>query len=370
MDDPGVQNPGVVHPTAKGHDQDEMPADNVQQVTEQDRFEAAENEGRARAERQDDVRPRRTVKPNQDKDFIYVLINMLLGLHRVSEAEAQTLLDALTFVTAQMSTKAGLKYFGNRGAEAIVKELRQLIVLKVMTRCLPSDLTSKQKAKALKYLMFLKEKRCGKIKGRGCTDRQKQRIYKTKAETSSPTVSIESLTLSCLINAMENRDVGTCDIPAAFMQAEIDEEVHIKLEGELTDLLISVDESYSCCITFERGKKVIYALLNKALYGTVQASLLFWMKLSTFLVDKHGFVWNPYDYCVVNKVLNGSQCTIVWYVNDLKISHQSKTVVTQIMDLMKDEFGKDMDLTITRGKVHDYLGIRFQQKRQGSHVNV
>jgi hypothetical protein len=48
---------------------------------------------------------------------------------------------------------------------------------------------------------------------------------------------------------MENQDVGTCDIPAAFMQAEIDEEIHIKFEGELTDLLISVDKSYSRCVT-------------------------------------------------------------------------------------------------------------------------
>jgi hypothetical protein len=113
------------------------------------------------------------------------------------------------------------------------------------------------------------------IKGRGCADRQKQRIHKTKAKTSLPTVSIESLTLSCLIGAMENQDVGTCNILAAFMQAEIDEEIYIKFEGELTYLLISVDESDSQCVTLEQGKKVICALLNKALYGTVQASLLF-----------------------------------------------------------------------------------------------
>jgi hypothetical protein len=69
--------------------------------------------------------------------------------------------------------------------------------------------------------MFLKEKRCGKIKSRGCADGHKQRLYKTKAETSSPTVSIKSLTLSCLMDAMENRDVGTCNIPVAFMQAEL-----------------------------------------------------------------------------------------------------------------------------------------------------
>jgi hypothetical protein len=170
VDDLGVQNPGVLQPIVEDHDQDEMPANNVEQVTEQDRFEAAENEGCARAERQDDIRPRCTIKPNRDKDFVYALINMLLGSHPVSEAETQTPLDALTFVTVQMSAKAGLKYFGNCGAKAIVKELQQLIVLKVMTGCLLSDMTAQQKVKSLKYLMFLKEKRCGKIKGRGCAD--------------------------------------------------------------------------------------------------------------------------------------------------------------------------------------------------------
>ena len=50
------------------------------------------------------------------------------------------------------------------------------------------SLTKTQKKAALKYLMFLKQKRCGKIKGRGCADGRKQRVYKTKEETSSPTI--------------------------------------------------------------------------------------------------------------------------------------------------------------------------------------
>ena len=29
---------------------------------------------------------------------------------------------------------------------------------------------------------------------------------------------------------------------------------------------------------------------------------------------------NPYDRCVANKMINGSQCTIVFYVDDNKIS--------------------------------------------------
>ena len=81
--------------------------------------------------------------------------------------------------------------------------------------------------------MFLKQKRCRHIKGHGCTDGQKQHVYKTKEETTSaPTVSIESLFLLCIIDAKEGQKVATtCNIPGAFMQADINEMIHVKLEG-------------------------------------------------------------------------------------------------------------------------------------------
>ena len=93
----------------------------------------------------------------------------------------EKLIDELNcLLTPQMSAKKGLKVFGERGAEAIMKELDQLIQRKVMQARRAGDLTRKQKENALKYLMFLKEKRCGKIKGRGCADGCKQRLWKTK----------------------------------------------------------------------------------------------------------------------------------------------------------------------------------------------
>ena len=51
--------------------------------------------------------------------------------------------------------------------------------------------------------MFLKQKRDGKIKGCGCADGQKQRLYVSKEEASAPTVATESLLLSCLIDAFK-----------------------------------------------------------------------------------------------------------------------------------------------------------------------
>ena len=89
--------------------------------------------------------------------------------------------------------------------------------------------------------------------------------------------------MTCLVDAIENRHVATCDVPGAFMHSDIDEQVHVKLEGEIAELLIKVDPTYAEYASKEKGKTVIYAELSKALYGTLQAALLFWKNLSTYL---------------------------------------------------------------------------------------
>jgi hypothetical protein len=97
--------------------------------------------------------------------------------------------------------------------------------------------------------------------------------------------------------------------------------------------------------------------LKKALYGTLQASLLVWKNLSKNLKE-WGFEINPYDWCVANKTINGKQCTVLWHVDDIKVSHEDPEVVTQVLKLFEDVYGsKDAPLTITRGKVHNYLGM-------------
>ena len=65
---------------------------------------------------------------------------------------------------------------------------------------------------------------------------------------------------------------------------------------------------------------------------------------------KWGFVLNPYDSCVANKLFGEKKCTIVWHVDDLKISHQDKKVVDHVINLLELEFGKELPLTKTRGK--------------------
>jgi Reverse transcriptase (RNA-dependent DNA polymerase)/Zinc knuckle len=265
--------------------------------------------------------------------------------------------DFENVVLTQYHVNKGLKVFGENGVKAVLAELKQLHDRKVVVPVYETELNEEDKKNALEYLMFLKQKRCGKIKGRGCADGRKQRIYTSKEESTSPTVAIESVMLSCVIDAQEHRDVATADIPGAFMQADMDEIIFMKLHGKMVDLLRMIDNNkYSPYIIMEKNRPVIYVRLAKALYGTLRAALLFWRKLTDQLVA-WGFEINPYDRCVANKNIDGKQCTIIWYVDDLKISHVNADVVTNIINDLQTVFGVEAPLTVTRGNVHDYLGM-------------
>jgi hypothetical protein len=273
--------------------------------------------------------------------------------------------DLEAIALTQYTLKRGLKEFGNDGVVALGKEMEQLHTRKVAKPVDGTHLTRDEKRASLRYLVFLTKKRCGRIKARGCADGRKQRETTSKEEASAPTVAIESVMLSATIDALEGRDVATVDIPGAFMQADIDEVVHVRFEGEIAEMLVKMDPKlYRKYVKDEHGKSVLYVELLKALYGTIRAALLFWKKLSGKLVEL-GFVINPYDWCIANKMIDGHQCTILWHVDDLKISHIDPKVNTDVIKLIDDEFGKEAPLTITRGKVHDYLGMTLDYTEEG-----
>ena len=260
-------------------------------------------------------------------------------------------------VLTQYTLKKGLQVFGPPGMEAVYKELQQLHERKVGEPRDASTLSPTQKKNALGYLMFLKQKWTGQIKGEGCTDGCKQHLHTPKDDASSPTVATESVLLSCVIDAKERHDVATVNIPGAFMQGDQDETVHMRLEGTLAELLTKCDPKlYPQYVVTENNKLMLYVELIKALYGTLHATLIFWQKLMAKLVE-WGFTINPYDCCVANKQINGQQCTLVWHVDDMKISHADSRVVNDIIDKLEQKFGKEAPLTICQGKIHNYLGM-------------
>ena len=68
---------------------------------------------------------------------------------------------------------------------------------------------------------------------------------------------------------------------------------------------------------------------------------------------------------MVNKIINGSQCTISWHVDDLKISHVDGNVNWEILTILQQEYGKEALIPSTTGKVHDYLGMTIDYSIPG-----
>jgi hypothetical protein len=99
------------------------------------------------------------------------------------------------------------------------------------------------KANSVESDMFLKQKRDGKIKGRTVAGGNQKWDYISKEDASSPTVSTESVLLTCIIDAAEDRDVAVIDIPNAFIQTRVENENEmaiIKLRAILVDILVEI----------------------------------------------------------------------------------------------------------------------------------
>jgi len=185
-------------------------------------------------------------------------------------------------------------------------------------------------------------------------DGRPQRKYIAKEDATSPTVSTEALLVSLIIDAFEGRDVATADVAGAYLHAEMDEFVIMKItNSHHIRIMCDIDPIYKEYITVENRKEVLYVQLLKALYGCIKSALLWYMLFTSVLKDM-GFVLNPVDPCVANKDINEKQCTICWYVDDNKVSHVEYDVVTEVLESIEKKFGK---MSITRGKKHSFIGM-------------
>lgn len=237
-------------------------------------------------------------------------------------------------------------------------EFAQLEDIDVYESLNPASLTRAQKKAALRALNLVKEKRNGKLKGRTCADGRSQRSLYDKSQTASPTVSNDALILSIIIEAFEGRDVATADVAGAYLKAHMDDFVVMKFVGTSVRILCELNPSHEQNVVFENGVEVLYARLIKALYGCVKSALLLYKLFTGTLKKMVGFVLNPYNLCVANCMINGTQCTICWYVDDMKISHVHPNVVTRIIGQLEEHFDT---MTVTRGKEHVFrvMSIRY-----------
>ena len=135
-------------------------------------------------------------------------------------------------------------------------------------------------------------------------------------------------------------------------------QVLLVLRDELVDIMCEVSPEYKKYVVTNGNKKVLNLKVLRALHGCLESAML-WHNLHTDTLKNMGFTLNPCDSCVANKMINGEQCTIAFYVDDNKISHKDPEVVTQVIDELSKYFGK---LKVQRRNKFDLLSMDIEIK--------
>ena len=163
----------------------------------------------------------------------------------------------------QMSAKKGFKLFGESAFAAMYKEFKKLdegpMKGKSVVGAINFDKLSKEdKMNALEAVSLIKEKRTGDIKGRVAANGSKQKKYLKEGESvASPTVSLEALIMTLIVDVFEGKKVTTFDVPGAYLHAEMpeDKKILMVLRGEFVDIMCDVNPEHKTNVRVINGKR-------------------------------------------------------------------------------------------------------------------
>ena len=79
---------------------------------------------------------------------------------------------------------------------------------------------------------------------------------------------------------------------------------------------------------------------------------------------------NPYNSCVWNKMQDGKQLTIVFHVDDCKLSHADSKVIDKNIEWLREEYENIFEdgtgkMKVSRGRRHTYLGMDLDYSSNG-----
>ncbi len=107
--------------------------------------------------------------------------------------------------------------------------------------------------------------------------------------------------------------------------------------------------------------------MTKAIYRMLKSAIWFYKKLRAD-VEANGFIVNDYDSCVTNKIVNVTQMTVAWHVDDLEVSHKGQSAIEDFVIWLRSKYErkyKELFLTYHKGRVHDYLNIDLDYTKRG-----
>ena len=172
---------------------------------------------------------------------------------------------------------------------------------------------------------------------------------------SAPTTATSSVNTIASIAAARGMEVATVDVKQAYLNADMESEVFMWIPEPIASVLCDRDPLFVPYMhTNKNGQRRVLVKLLKAQYGCVESARLWYEHIKKAIIEQ-GFDTNPFDPCIFQRKSGDTWTYITLYVDDLMI-------VSDEIDLVDEVIEK---LTVHRGKVHDYLGMKFDFSKEG-----
>jgi hypothetical protein len=148
-------------------------------------------------------------------------------------------------------------------------------------------------------------------------------------ETVSPVSKKDSLCIILPLVAHFDLELHQMDVKTAFLNGDLEEVVYMKQPEGFS----SNDGEHLVC------------KLKKSIYGLKQASRQWYLKFHG-IISSFGFVENPMDQCIYQKVSGSKICFLILYVDDILLATNDKGFLHEVKQFLSKIFDmKDMGET-------------------------
>ena len=166
-----------------------------------------------------------------------------LGISFLQDTRYKYSSELVSTVLTQLSLKAALKQWGEDAHIAVEAEAKQLHWRNSFEPVHYKEIDEDQREQILESHVLVKKKQSGQLKARKVAGGNKQRDFISKEDSSSLTVATESVLITSVVDAKENRNVAIVDIPNAFIQTVVEDDedkVFMRIRGHMVDVLVKV----------------------------------------------------------------------------------------------------------------------------------
>lgn len=192
-------------------------------------------------------------------------------------------------------------------------------------------------------------------------DRQDRSIYK-ESEISSPTIRTESLITMIAIAGSKGMRLCAFDVAGAYLKASLpsDTKIAIMFKRESSKVLkemlpdLELDHHGRC-----------YGVLQKGLYGLLQAGKLWYQLLSDTLIEI-GYQQCKSEPCLYYRYINDKIYMIAVYVDDLLMAFEENNEVERVKSELESKFGK---MKFNQNQSIKYRGLQIEQTKGGIHLH-